>query len=128
MSFRVGEPNNDGGLQVRKYYVSYRMEGSYSNNERVESWPATRDKANVYRIDGLIPTVLYLFKFAAENEVGQSSWTQEERFSSPLPISSPSSSATSLTLMGQSNACNYLTFIITSILISLIYSRAINNK
>lgn len=98
VTFRVSEPHSDGGLQVKKYHVSYRMEGSYSNNERVESWPSTRgrDRINIYRIDGLIPQVLYLFKFSAENDVGVSTWTNEERFSSPLPVASPNSAGHSL--------------------------------
>lgn len=78
LEFEIASPLNDGGLPVRRLVVNYRKE--HFDEPRTYSWPAT---GGPYKLEGLIPRMSYMIKFAAENDVGVGYWTNELRYIMP---------------------------------------------
>lgn len=84
ITFRLDDPISNGGLPILRYHVYYE-ETIYGASvlQGNKSWPAGQGP---YSLDGLRPKTQYMFKFAAENEVGVGQFTGD--LSEELPSES----------------------------------------
>ncbi|XP_037069503.1 fasciclin-2-like [Pollicipes pollicipes] len=79
VTFEMNGPASDGGLPLVAYAVQYKVAGESWDAKEEQLWPVGSN----YVLDNLRPEQVFVFRFAAKNDVGLSEWSAEQQMIMP---------------------------------------------